>query len=57
MINRLILNFVFDDKIRNDLSFSDSSKIRLNTEDKSNPKLQLKLNLIIYYHVIEFKIK
>ena len=44
MINRLILNFVFDDKIRNDLSFSDSSKIRLNTEDKSNPKLQLKLN-------------
>jgi len=43
MINRLITNFVFDDKIRNDLIFSDSDKIRLNTENKVNPKLQLKL--------------
>lgn len=48
MDNRLILNFVFDEHIRKDLVFSDTSKIRLNTENKTNPKLQLKLNGGIY---------
>lgn len=44
MIQRLIRNFIFDEKIRSELVFSDSAKIRLNTEDKINPRIQLKKN-------------
>ncbi len=41
-VNRLIRNFVFDEKVRQDLVFSDITKIRLNTEDQSLTKIQLK---------------
>ena len=42
MINRLIKNFVFDEKIRSSLQFSDASKIRLNTESPRSPRIELK---------------
>ena len=42
MINRLIKNFLFDEKIRKDLIFSDPTKIRLNTEDPLFPRIELK---------------
>lgn len=42
MINRLIKTFVFDEKIRSGLTFSDDTKIRLNTEDKVFPRIELK---------------
>lgn len=45
MINRLIKNFTFAEAIRSSLIFSDTTKIRLNTEglDNAPPKVQLKL--------------
>ncbi len=46
MIQRLIKNFIFDERIRSGLVFSDDTKIRLNTEDKANPKIQLKLDAL-----------
>lgn len=42
MLNRLIKNFCFEEDIRLDLEFSDSTKIRLNTENPNDPKIQLK---------------
>jgi len=42
MINRLIKNFCFIEEERDNLSFSDSSLIRLNTEDKTNQRVMLK---------------
>jgi len=44
MIQRLIKNFIFDERIRQGLVFSDPTKIRLNTEDKRDPRIQLKAN-------------
>ena len=45
MINRLIKTFSFDEDIRRDLIFSDPTKIRLNTEDAGNTRIQLKKNV------------
>lgn len=45
MINRIIRNFVFDEAYRSQLVFSDAAKIRLNSEDPSNPKLQLRADI------------
>jgi len=42
-IRKLIKNFTFEEPIRSDLVFSDTDKIRLNTEDLVNQKLQLKV--------------
>jgi len=42
MNTRLIINTTFDDDIRSQLVFSDADKVRLNTEDKSSTKIQLK---------------
>ena len=42
MINRLIKNFCFIEEERKNLSFSDTTKIRLNTEDKTNQRIMLK---------------
>lgn len=39
MINRLIKNFCFIEEERNNLILSDTTKIRLNTEDKSNQRI------------------
>lgn len=44
MINRLIKNFIFDEKIRSSLIFSDTSKIRLNSDDLRFPRIELKAN-------------
>lgn len=41
MMNRLIINTTFDASIRKQLIFSDPNKIRLNTEDIGNQKVQL----------------
>ena len=49
MINRIIKNFCFDEKIRGDLVFSDTTKIRLNTEDKTNPRIMLKADSQLNY--------
>jgi len=48
-IRKLIRNFIFDERIRKDLVFSDTTKIRLNTENEANPKLQLKLDILGEY--------
>ena len=42
MRNKIILNFIFDDAIRSQLVFSDVNKIRLNTENKADPRIMLK---------------
>lgn len=42
MINRLIKNFIFDERIRSSLVFSDDTKIRLNSEDLRTSRLELK---------------
>lgn len=50
MLNRLIKNWCFDEKIRDELIFSDPTKIRLNTEDKVNPRIMLKeINILKEY--------
>lgn len=48
MNNRLVKNFILDERIRPFLVFSDVTKIRLNTEDPSNPRLMLKANAGLY---------
>lgn len=42
MLNRIIKNWCFDEKIRNELVLSDPTKVRLNTENKLEPGIQLK---------------
>lgn len=42
MINRLIKNFIFDERIRSALIFSDDTRVRLNSEDPRTPRLELK---------------
>lgn len=50
MINRLIRNFTFNKAIRPGLVFSDTDKIRLNTEGgEADSKVQLKLNSNGFY--------
>src|SRR3989344_1555777 len=44
MINRLIKNFIFDERIRSSLVFSDDTKIRLNSEDLRTSRLELKVS-------------
>jgi len=46
MIQRLIKNFTFDEDIRSGLVFSDVTKIRLNSENALNPKIQLKVDAL-----------
>lgn len=41
MENRIIKSFCFVEPVRNQLIFSDASKIRLNTEDKLNQRIML----------------
>ena len=49
MLNRIIKNWCFDDNIRNDLVFSDSTKVRLNTENKVEPGIMLKADSLGNY--------
>lgn len=44
MITNIINNININETIRSDLVFSDSTKIRLNTENKRDPRIQLKEN-------------
>lgn len=48
MINRLIRNFIFDERIRSALVFSDPAKIRLNCEDLRTPRIELKASSGLY---------
>lgn len=48
MINRLIKNFIFDERIRSALVFSDDTKIRLNSEDPRTPRLELKASFGLF---------
>lgn len=41
-MKKLITGFIFNDAIRNQLVFSDVAKVRLNTEDKQDQRIQLK---------------
>lgn len=45
MVNRIIKSFTFLESIRRDIVFSDSDKIRLNTEVATDPKIMLKADV------------
>lgn len=42
MRNKIILSFIFEEAVRSQLVFSNPAKIRLNTENKADPRLMLK---------------